>query len=239
MKIQNICVECLTGDSVHMVDFVIRDDGIHRVICANGHESLIILSNPLFEILFDYGIHAFHDGYTRESVASMAASLERFYEFYVKVIQLKYGVPAEEVDRGWKPLSRQSERQLGSFLSLYLVENKSAIQPIDPEFRNKVIHRGKIPTAEEARAFGELVFSFLKENLNELKRTSTAFIGKEIARQTRANMEKGQDNCPVSSSQITTTFLSVAPIEYALAPTTFQAALDLAKTLNALIRNAE
>ena len=235
MKVQNICYDCLDNDSFQHVNFAIRDDGIHEVICPNDHRSFIFVSNPLFEILFDYGLQAMLDEYTREAVASISASLERFYEFYIKVIQLKHKAPSDEIEKSWKQISSQSERQLGGFVSLYLVENMKAIKPIDPTFRNKVIHKGKIPTYEEAFKYGAEVFSFVKDNLNELKRVNDKFVKKQIKRDLDANVLKNSGVTRRSSMQITTTFLSNADLEYPLAPTTFKAALELVKTLNRMV----
>ena len=242
MKIQYICLECLDTETFQHVHFSVRDDGVHEVTCNEGHKSFIFLSNSLFEILFDYGLHALLDGYTREAVASFTASLERFYEFYIRVIQRKHGVVAEEIDKSWKHLSSWSERQLGGFLSLYLIEKKTANKLFPGwivEFRNKVTHKGKIPTEEDAIKYGTEIFSFLKENLNELKRENDIFIKEQIKQDLEANVRRNTDHERRSEMQITTTFLSSAPLEYPLEPTTFKAAQDLANTLNAMIRDAD
>ncbi len=81
----------------------IRDDGIYEATCPEGHKTYTLLQQLLFEVLFDIGAYAITDGYYREAVSSFTASLERFYEFYVKVISLKYGVsPKTSLNKKYK-----------------------------------------------------------------------------------------------------------------------------------------
>lgn len=132
------------------------------------------------------------DGYSREAVSSIASSLERFYEYYIQVVCLKHGIMHETFLEAWKPVSRQSERQLGAFLFLYLLENKKPLSPVildarpsseggSPritwtEFRNNVIHKGYIPSSEEVIAYGDLVYQFIYQLISELKATSSEFM---------------------------------------------------------------
>jgi hypothetical protein len=50
----------------------LTDAGWFRIACPQGHVSNIILQVPKYELLFDLGTMALLDGYTRESVTSMA-----------------------------------------------------------------------------------------------------------------------------------------------------------------------
>ena len=74
-----------------------------------------------------------------------ASSLERFYEFFIKLqmVNLRH-LLRTFTDEAWKKLSNQSERQLGAFTYLYL----SSLGELPPElsskergFRNDVIHK--------------------------------------------------------------------------------------------------
>ncbi|MEW6585073.1 MAG: hypothetical protein AB1442_05615 [Nitrospirota bacterium] len=105
-------------------DVDIRDDGVYEMICSEGHKTYTLLQQLDFEIFFDLGAYAITDGYYREAVSSFTASLERFYEFYIKVISLKHGISDEVHETSWKLVSRQSERQIGAYIFLYTLENK-------------------------------------------------------------------------------------------------------------------
>lgn len=139
---------------------------------------------------------ALRDGYAREAVSSIAAWLERFFEYYVLVVSLKHGIAYEHFVRAWNPISRLSERQFGAFLFLYLIENKKPLEglisdrkpqfdgrsrgdtPTWSAFRNGVIHNGYIPSTGEVIEYGNLVYQFIYRLIGELKANCAEFIGK-------------------------------------------------------------
>lgn len=149
------------------------DDGRYQVRCEAGHLATVILDNIKFELLYDLGLNALLDRYPREAVSSFAASLERFQEFYWRVVMADSGVPADAVGQAWKAIARQSERQLGAYVAAGLVLTE-APPPLlsanrDVPFRNKVIHDGYVPTVDEATAFGDAVFGIINEGLDQLR----------------------------------------------------------------------
>ena len=191
MRLRIPCMACFRADgrpSDEAVSVEIRDDGLYVASCSRGHVTLTAIQAQKFEILFDSGAMALLDGYPREAVASMAAALERFYEYCVLVICLKHGVAHEAFVNAWAAVTRQSERQLGAFLFLYLLQNK---KPLDrsivdarpaatadarnrrswTEFRNHIIHQGYIPSSEEVLGYGDLVYQFIYRLIGELRTT--------------------------------------------------------------------
>lgn len=181
MKLPIVCMACLTAEggptpsNFTTVEF--RDDGRYETTCPNGHISVVILQEQKFEILFDIGAYAIRDGYYREAVTSFTGSLERFYEFFIKAGLLDKGVDENVLQRSLKRVNL-SERQLGGFISLYThefgstptllqdlkVASKSAV-----EFRNEVVHRGKIPSSHEARQYGQIVLDLIRPVLQATK----------------------------------------------------------------------
>ncbi|WP_080715787.1 hypothetical protein [Xanthomonas arboricola] len=169
------CMKCLqefgkpSGEFTR-VEFL--DDGKYKLTCSNGHDATTILQQQKFEVLFDIAAHAILDGYYRESVSSFAASLERFYEFSIRAFLSKASGSDNLFKSCWKLVSSQSERQLGGFIFLWastfnaspaLLSNKQV------NFRNDVVHKGKIPTKEEAIAFGDYVLNVLRQNMLVLR----------------------------------------------------------------------
>lgn len=150
----------------------LQDDGLYRMECSRGHRTVTCLQEQKFEVLYDIGANAIVDRYYREAVSSFAASLERFYEFYVSVIADKYQVNDETFQKCWKQVINQSERQLGAFIFVYMIEERS-IPPLlsgkSVEFRNSVVHKGKIPTRDEAIAFGKEILGLVSPLLRHLK----------------------------------------------------------------------
>jgi hypothetical protein len=208
MKLPIVCLTCtiqgLTdGRPVKVVE--VRDDGRYETICQKGH-NIILLQELKFEILFEIGAYAITDGYKREAVSSFTSSLERFYEFVIRVILHATGLSDESTDRVWQPVAKQSERQLGVFIALYatafggpppLLSNKQI------EFRNAVIHQGKIPSHEEAMDYGQAVLNLIRPTLREIKSKYTNSIHKIISDHlTRCRNIGGHPNQPVSTMSV-------------------------------------
>ena len=166
-----------------------RDDGLYSMVCEKGHTTITVIQQQKFEILFDMGAMALLDGYPREAITSMAAALERFYEFYVRVICIKHDIDQVLLNKSWKLVENQSERQFGAYIFTSLLEDKKVCPiTIDDEkpilsgiskgstlawkaFRNAVVHKGYIPSTIETQAYGNIVFCHINQLLQVLKTT--------------------------------------------------------------------
>lgn len=167
------CSQDLKQTTDVLMIVVVQDDGMYKLMCSRGHTTVTALQHQNFEVLFDIGANAILDGYYREAVSSFSASLERFYEFYIKVVCLKRGLTDKQFSDAWSHIEAQSERQLGSFIFLYLFEKlkpPSLLTNKEREFRNGVIHKGIIPTRDEAIKYGERVLQIILPVLREMKK---------------------------------------------------------------------
>jgi hypothetical protein len=231
MKITLECTECLR---------LVREDGLqinpmfqvplgekttYHATCPRGHSVRQLVENPKFELLFESGINALRDGYHREAVTSFAASLERFQEFLIR----SHFMPADQSNvlpvaffDSWKVLSKQSERQLGAFQVLYLIEfNESAplfdinfIKSLglildkkgnDPvHFRNRIIHQGYIPQYEQAMAYGEAVNKYIFNLLVEYCRKG-AVVKLHMARSAEVKQQLDGANSGTNSITLVST----------------------------------
>jgi hypothetical protein len=175
MRIYTPCMQCVSeGHPAQFTTLELRDSGLYPVSCSQGHESVTLLQAHKFEVLFDLAAYAILDGYYRDAVSSFTSALEQFYEFYVDLHCHKLGVAEEEFAASWKRVSRLSERQYGAFIFTYLSATKRAPKLLPEtavEFRNKVIHQGKIPSREEAIDYGERVAETIVPIIRELKTT--------------------------------------------------------------------
>ncbi|EKO3594159.1 hypothetical protein P0F10_003365 [Vibrio metschnikovii] len=177
MRLPFTCLECTFGENKLTVPpyptFVeLRDDGRYEFTCFQGHKTVTILQQQKFELLFEIGAYALIDGYYRESVASFTAALERFHEYCLKVLCKKRGINPDAFSTAWKQISNQSERQLGAFLFIWTSEFGAVPQLLsshDSGFRNSVIHKGKIPTKEEALKYGNTVLALIRPKIVELR----------------------------------------------------------------------
>lgn len=138
---------------------------------SHGHVHDIILQQGRFEVLAETAMQALVDGYYREAVTSFAASLERTYQFYIDVVTADAGIDLSLREANWKIVARQSERQLGMFLGLYLMANKvppPVLASDQLKFRNRVVHQGYLPTEEQAVEFGQAVVNLIQPLLNSM-----------------------------------------------------------------------
>ncbi|MGB0661480.1 MAG: hypothetical protein ACPGNV_15050 [Mangrovicoccus sp.] len=176
MKVLLTCMDCLQENRIpdlHPVVMTLNDDRLFKSTCPNGHQTLTSIQEPKYEVLFELGMNALVDGYPREAVTSFASSLESFYEFCFNQVSLYKGVDRKSLDAGWKYIAKQSERQLGAFVMLWLNYFGSAPTLLSNNcrrFRNNVVHNGYIPELDEALIFGDNIVACVASNLRDMKR---------------------------------------------------------------------
>lgn len=174
MKIFATCMECqkeLGHPSFEPIIANYYDEPIAYIECDRGHKSVFMLQSQKFEVLLESAANALLEGYTLEAASTLSSAYERFFEFSIKVLCSKQRVSEKELKKTFKDVSRQSERQLGGFLFLYLLEfgESYVLDKKLIEFRNKVIHKGYIPTPKEVEAFAEQVYSQIYLMTKKLK----------------------------------------------------------------------
>ena len=184
MKIRVVCDACLTesmaevsntegteddSSSQDIEGFAeLGSDGIVNTQCSRGHSGRLFLRAHLFEVLFDVSLMAYTDGYRRETISGIAATYERFVELIVRVILSGRGVTGAGVADCWKEVARQSERQLGAFLLLYLSEFGTAPRVLCGKsiaLRNQVTHNGYIPHDLEVEEYASDVLAAIRETV--------------------------------------------------------------------------
>ncbi|WP_050483199.1 hypothetical protein [Pseudomonas sp. Ant30-3] len=163
MEIFATCIECMQTKGMPLLKpfhAQFFDDRISLVQCDYGHDMAIVLKAQKFELLLESGANALIANFTLEASASFSAALERFFEFANKIFLTHLKMEDALYDAMFKTMSRQSERQMGAFLALHSLIFCDAYKPSSKviEFRNAVIHKGTIPTIEQAKEFCELVY---------------------------------------------------------------------------------
>lgn len=232
MKLPILCLTCLlqgnpSQQPIKVVE--IRDDGRYETICPNGHEVIIILQQLKFEVLFEIGAYAITDGYYREAVSSFSSSLERFYEFVIRLIWHAKGLEAETTNAVWDSIKKQSERQLGAFVGLYsgeVLKPPKLLTNTQTQFRNDVIHSGKIPTRSQAVDFGQVVLDLVRPIFREVKEKYPDGIHKMVGDHITQCRNSGGDPNQRVSTMFVDTIISIGnadpehdnrPLEKALA----------------------
>lgn len=218
MRISTRCIVCEIQDNDYDSYFMfdITDENIEQsVVCSKGHPSVLILTHQRFELLFDMGLHALNDGYYREAAANFAVAVERFHEFSIEIMTAAYlinncGKPdggnsfSSQYLTTWKKMSQQSERQLGAYMMLYLLTfNKSPdmLSNKVTQFRNEVTHKGTFPSKVTVMEYGETVFNYIKDKLEELRNTFPEAFEYVSQKQLNQALEKNDDGVLVQINQ--------------------------------------
>lgn len=176
------CFESMTAFSTAPTLVMLSEylrEGTYELACERGHKTIVCLQQFPFEIHFQIGSLALLDGYYAESTFAFAKALERFYEFCIKLFILEDSLP-NGFETSWKSIKKQSERQLGAFIFLYLNRFKEC-PPIFPdqkmtssrkcsEFRNDVIHEGYLPSKAEASTYGKMIFEYIQKLIVKLRK---------------------------------------------------------------------
>ncbi len=176
MRLPLICAQCMTDDiaSAGIITFAeFLDENIYEVECAKGHKAITILQQQKFEILFEIGAYAILDGYYREAVSSFSTSLERFHEFFIRASLIEKEIAKEITSSVWNLVAAQSERQLGAYIFLHIYSTGFAPPTLaqkEIELRNAVIHKGKIPTKDQALRYGNGVLAIVRDVLRTAKK---------------------------------------------------------------------
>lgn len=148
------------------------DDGKYQTVCSKGHKCVITVTNLKYDILFELGLNSLLDNTTRDAVMNFTSSLEKFYEFFCKCQLHSIGCTQQALTDSWKVVSKQSERQLGSYVIAFTNLTSTPPPILNPnkevKFRNKVIHDGYIPKPEEAYKYAEAVANIIYSASDEL-----------------------------------------------------------------------
>lgn len=185
-----VCQSCKketeTTVSFQLSSIELSNDNIYTLICENGHSTNISLQQHKFEVLFDVGMWALLDGYPDAAISRFSVALERFYEFCVCVFLYIQGLDFESIKVFLRSISNSSEKESGAFLMFYDIEKFkhpeiNFLKPLSQDriaFRNKVIHKGYIPSISEAEEYGEWVYSFIMGFLRYLRKEYPEAIGR-------------------------------------------------------------
>ena len=181
-----------------MLPGVMTDNGYINVTCPKGHQTTVIYDERKFELLFQSACHTFNDGYEREAVSGFSASLERLYEFYIRVVCRAAKIDQSVLEKTWKHVSRQSERQFGCFIILYALHTGKAFDfdKKQVEFRNKVVHQGYIPKTEEVMEYGAEVWRIKRMLWTHLKDVYPDILNEEIEAETAMIKKKASTKTP-------------------------------------------
>jgi hypothetical protein len=211
MEIRVVCPQCSSNGQARFFLESIRDDGLYTGKCPVGHDLLVATQTLRYEMLFEIALNAIRDGYFREAITSFTASAERFYEFAIRVFVKAAEVSDDVFKVAWKVISSQSERQFGAYVFLYVSRYSKLPKVLENrlvELRNKVVHKGYLPTKEEAIDFGEGVYQLIQKTVQTLRENDLASVNAVLVEHV-ATISQGMGTRNPRSVMVTPTALNI------------------------------
>jgi hypothetical protein len=213
VKINLTCSKCAAVNGGLATFFLetIQDDGLYAGACPEGHSLLIATQTLRHEMLFEIALNAIKDGYYREAVSSFAASVERYFEFAIRVISKKSEVSSKNFELAWKQVKSQSERQVGAYIFAYVMafrEMPCLRYEKMKEFRNEVIHKGLLPGKRKTLEFGCMAYEVIQEGIQKLRAECLDSVNTVLIEHVSGISEKMGTSYP-RTFQVTTTALNV------------------------------
>lgn len=167
MRRHFFCYECMSDAGIVYCTVETNEEDAYAIECPNGHSIFMSYGREKYETLGEMAIGAAIDGYYLQAVSTISTALERFYEYYIRVVYYEKFQSTALFDALWAKVKSQSERQLGIFLSMYATEEHrlpSILTNKQIELRNDTVHKGVIPTQEEAFKFIQAVIKIIAEH---------------------------------------------------------------------------
>jgi hypothetical protein len=162
-----------------VTDLIPQNDSIYNIICPRGHAFPVEILNFHFEKLFETSIYCIVNGYYREAIGAFAASYESFMRLLIDIIVSTRETDKSSSQEAWKKIAKQSERQLGAYIYLYLVEFNSMpllIPESQTALRNKVIHQGYFPDKEQCLTYGRYILASIRDAKSKLHESDALMI---------------------------------------------------------------
>ena len=175
-------------------------------------------------MLLESGANALLEGYTIEAASSFSSAYERYFEFAINVFCSHLSLNERHISDTFKQVSKQSERQFGAFLFLYLAvfQKPYTLNRKITEIRNRVIHQGHIPTPEEVIEFGELIYQEIYSITQKLQ----AKLGSDVQNVVSASLSERNRSIPAETPRATTTGAMFYSLASAERKATFREALE-------------
>lgn len=216
MKTVVPCLECGSQQNsppaLFFADYY--DDQTIQTQCPRGHLVVAIVQNPKFETLLETGSDSLILGQTLQASAAFSSARERAFEFATQVLLRKLGVSREQYQAMFKDMANQSERQLGAFLIAHLAITQTPfrLDQLIVQFRNNVIHKGKIPPPDEALSFCSLVFDEVRQVCKILRQHCGEQIGQVILEQNSARVKELNTRSAVATISLNAIYSIVSDV---------------------------
>ncbi len=163
--------KCGTRAGHFTVNLIPQNNSEYNITCPSGHVFTAKFLHHHFEKLFETSIHSIVNGSYRDAIGAFAACQESFMRLFIEIVISAKGIEESLCLEAWKRIARQSERQLGAYIYLYLIEfNKMPflIPESQVAIHNKAIHQGYFPSKEECLTYGRYILASIRDTIASL-----------------------------------------------------------------------
>ena len=167
MRVFQTCLQCWPPSS-ERGDFdthFFQEKNIYRFTCTAGHKTYMALQNHKHEVLAEIAMYAYVDSYYQQSILNFDSSLERAYEWYLRVSFMHKFESTDLFEKIWKPVKRLSERQIGMYMLCFAQDNNRpppVLSQDDANLRNEVVHNGFLPTNLQVEDYAQKVITIVQ-----------------------------------------------------------------------------
>ena len=213
MRILLSCMECAMERGPQNAVYArvpVNDDKYFEYVCPNGHHNRFLVQEPRYEILFELGVNAIMDGYYREAVSSIAASLERSQEHMLRLFLKETGRTDAKIGKLFKRELKYTERQAGAFAAIWV--SRFGELPLTPDentdvrLRNAAVHRGAIPSLEEVLQYSDRMLSDIYSNRQKTRGTKDRAFDFELDSLRNRSEYLKKSEVPLGSMSVPTIF---------------------------------
>lgn len=153
-----------TSGFVRTIEVDFRDDGIYACVWPEGHKTITVCSTDHSEMLIEHAVYAFMDRDFRGVINYGASGVDAYLNSHIEILLLAAGKSLEEVASVVKLIDRQENRRWGAFWTLECQFGPGKLPELprkSVEFRNDVVHKGIVPSEEQALDYLKAVCDFV------------------------------------------------------------------------------
>lgn len=174
------------------------------VSCRNGHVVLLLIENLKYTVLLQQGIESFRNGFYFESFHTLYAAYEAYKIDYVGAFILEKTMNIYKTEDFLSKINR-SEKIDGAFATAYTSLNLDLPPTLgrdNREFRNKVVHAGKIPTKKDCEKFGNKICKIIAETNYKLQKTPSEISSIHGINMSLSNYQHEKSNSILSNANV-------------------------------------
>lgn len=167
MKLSIYCQQCHRDELTESFSVEVDEKFFQGqdITCPQGHDYFLYVNTPRYAFLFQQALESFRSNFYFECFHTLYSGFEFYKKEFVEVVVFEKLKKVDTVQTYCKTLNR-SEQIDGAFKLAY-IQQFGKEPPLLPDkmvtLRNKVTHRGTIPSEEDCILLGNAIFKIVIE----------------------------------------------------------------------------